>query len=142
MRLAACLGFPLHIIGPTGFAMNDKALRRAGMDYRETAATHIHQDYEAFQNAHVWSPPRLILMTTKATMPYTDFRFAPGDMIMMGRETSGAPQWLHDRVDARLIIPMAPDQRSINMSLAAGLVIGEALRQTNGFPAVQAETAL
>lgn len=142
MRLAACLGFPLHIIGPTGFAMNDKALRRAGMDYRETAVTHIHQDYDAFESSHAWSPPRIILMTTKATMPYTEFRFAPGDMIMMGRETSGAPDWLHDRADARLVIPMRPDQRSINMSLSAGLVMGEALRQTNGFPAVQTETAL
>lgn len=141
MRLAACLGFPLHIIGPTGFAMNDKALRRAGMDYRESAATHIHQDYEAFAKTHAWSPPRLVLMTTKATSTYTDFRFAPGDIIMMGRETSGAPDWLHERADARLIIPMAPDQRSINMALAAGLVMGEALRQTNGFPAVQTQAA-
>lgn len=142
MRLAACLGFPLHIIGPTGFAMNDKALRRAGMDYRETAVTHIHQDYEAFQNNNAWSPPRIILMSTKANKSYTDFRFAPGDVIMMGRETSGAPDWLHGRADERLIIPMLPDQRSINMALAAGLVMGEALRQTNGFPAVETQTAL
>jgi tRNA (cytidine/uridine-2'-O-)-methyltransferase len=140
MRLAACLGFRLHVIGPTGFAMNDRALRRAGMDYREQAATAQHVDFSAFEtwlaDATSQSTTRLILMTTKARLSFTDYRFAPGDVILMGRETAGVPDWLHRRADARLLIPMMPGQRSLNLALAASLVIGEALRQTISFPSM------
>lgn len=132
MRLSACLAVDLHVIGPTSFQMNDKALRRAGMDYRDKAKTHIHTDYEAFSK-QLSSAQRLVLLTTKSTTPYTKFQFQTDDVLILGRETSGAPDWLHQRADARLTIPMAPGQRSLNMALSAGLVLGEALRQTDGF---------
>jgi tRNA (cytidine/uridine-2'-O-)-methyltransferase len=141
MRLSACLRVPLHVIGPTGFSMDDRALRRAGMDYRDKALTHVHVDFEAFCAANAWTAPRLVLMTTKGAMPYTDFAFQRGDVIVMGRETSGAPKWLHERADARLVIPMAMGTRSLNMAVAAGLVIGEALRQTKDFPDMVPQSA-
>ncbi len=141
MRLSACLSVPLHVIGPTGFSMDDRALRRAGMDYRDKALTHVHVDFDAFCTANAWTAPRLILMTTRATMTYTDFSFQKSDMIVMGRETSGAPDWLHERADARLTIPMAESARSLNMAVSAALVIGEALRQTNDFPQTKPQTA-
>jgi tRNA (cytidine/uridine-2'-O-)-methyltransferase len=140
MRLSACLNVPLHVIGPTGFSMDDRALRRAGLDYRDKALTSVHVDFDAFCKALAWAPPRLVLMTTKATTAHTDFQFQRGDVIMMGRETSGAPDWLHGRADARLIIPMMPDARSLNMAVAAGLVVGEALRQTKDFPNTMPQT--
>jgi tRNA (cytidine/uridine-2'-O-)-methyltransferase len=141
MRLSACLNVPLHVIGPTGFSMDDRALRRAGMDYRDKALTHVHVDFDAFCTANAWTAPRLVLMTTKASMTYTEFSFQKSDMIVMGRETAGAPEWLHERADARLIIPMAVGARSLNMAVSAGLVVGEALRQTNDFPQTPSQTA-
>lgn len=120
--------------------MDDRALRRAGLDYRDKALTSVHVDFDAFRKATAWAPPRLVLMTTKATTAHTDFQFQRDDVIMMGRETSGAPDWLHGRADARLIIPMMPDARSLNMAVAAGLVVGEALRQTNDFPNTMPQT--
>ena len=134
MRLSACLDVPLHIIGPTGFVMTDRALRRAGLDYRDSARTHQYPDFDAFEAAIAWDQPRLLLMTTRATVPYTAHGFARGDIIVMGSESSGAPDWLHQRADARLTIPMAPGQRSLNVALAAGMAVGEALRQLGGFP--------
>lgn len=121
--------------------MTDKALRRAGMDYRDKALTHVHNDFETFHAAQAPNRSRLILMTTQGKTPFTNFHFRHDDTILMGRETSGAPDWLHERVDARLIIPMMPETRSLNMAIAAGLVLGEALRQTNGFPAMPKSTA-
>lgn len=141
MRLSACLAVPLHVIGPTGFSMDDRALRRAGMDYRDKALTHVHVDFDAFCTANAWTAPRLILMTTKASMAYTNFSFQKSDMIVMGRETAGAPAWLHERSDARLTIPMAESTRSLNMAVSASLVVGEALRQTNDFPETLSQTA-
>ncbi|MEM6381755.1 MAG: tRNA (cytidine(34)-2'-O)-methyltransferase [Pseudomonadota bacterium] len=134
MRLSACLDIPLHIIGPTGFVMTDRALRRAGLDYRDNAQTHLYPDFDAFSSAMAWDHPRLVLMTTQSHVPYHDHRFEAGDVIVMGRESSGAPEWLHQRADVRLCVPMAPNQRSLNLSIAASIVIGEALRQTNAFP--------
>ena len=140
MRLSACLNVRLEVIGPTGFIMNDKALRRAGMDYRDKALTQVHGDFDEFLAAQAPNRPRLVLMTTQSDQPFTDFQFKYDDIILMGRETSGAPDWLHERADARLVIPMMPHTRSLNMALAAGLVLGEALRQTNGFPSVSPST--
>ncbi|MGD1888631.1 MAG: tRNA (cytidine(34)-2'-O)-methyltransferase [Cohaesibacteraceae bacterium] len=134
IRSAACLDFALHIIGPTGFVMTDKALRRAGLDYRDKAMVSVHSDFDEFSRSLAWNPPRLVLATTKATLPYVDFSFRANDIVVMGRETSGAPQWLHDRADERVLIPMMADRRSLNMALAAGLIMGEALRQTDSFP--------
>lgn len=134
MRLSACLQVPLHIIGPTGFSMDDRALRRAGLDYRDKAITQSHLDYQAFVSDDHNRPKRLVLLTTQAPMAYTQFSFEPGDGLVLGRESSGAPDWLHAAVDARISIPMAPDTRSLNLAVAATMVLGEALRQTDGFP--------
>lgn len=135
MRLSACLDVPLHIIGPTGFVMTDRALRRAGLDYRDSARTHQYPDFDAFQAGTAWDQPRIILMTTKAPLAYTSHRFERGDIIMLGSESAGAPDWLHQRADARLTIPMAPGQRSLNLAVAASMAVGEALRQLDAFPA-------
>jgi tRNA (cytidine/uridine-2'-O-)-methyltransferase len=133
LRLAACTGTVLHIIGPAGFRMDDAALRRAGMDYLEIAATRRHSGWDAFEEWRKSDDRRVVLMTTKAATPYHQFAFAPGDLILLGRESAGVPQEVHDAADARLLIPMAGGARSLNMALSGGIVLGEALRQTGGW---------
>jgi len=133
LRLAACTGTVLHIIGPAGFRMDDAALRRAGMDYLEIAATRRHSGWEAFEAWRKAESRRLVLMTTKAAMPYHEFAFASGDLILLGRESAGVPAEVHEAADARLLIPMAGGARSLNMALSGGIVLGEALRQTGGW---------
>jgi tRNA (cytidine/uridine-2'-O-)-methyltransferase len=135
LRLAACTGTVLHIIGPAGFRMDDAALRRAGMDYLEIAATRRHSGWDAFEDWRRSENRRLLLMTTKASIPYCDYAFAPGDLILLGRESAGVPQEVHAAADARLLIPMAGGARSLNMALSGGIVLGEALRQTGGWNA-------
>jgi tRNA (cytidine/uridine-2'-O-)-methyltransferase len=134
LRLAACTGTVLHIIGPAGFRMDDAALRRAGMDYLEIAATRRHSGWEAFEGWRKGEGRRLVLMTTKADTPYYEFAFAPGDLILLGRESAGVPLQVHEAAYDRLLIPMAGGARSLNMALSAGIVLGEALRQTGGWP--------
>ncbi|MFK7791478.1 MAG: tRNA (cytidine(34)-2'-O)-methyltransferase [Devosiaceae bacterium] len=139
MRLSACLDVPLHIIGPIAFSLDDKSLRRAGMDYRDKSQTHIHVNYDAFTESLAWNTARLVLMSTKATRSYLDFDFCHDDIIMMGQESAGAPDWLHQRADNRVTIPMAAQARSINMAMSASLALGEALRQTDSFPKLPAD---
>jgi tRNA (cytidine/uridine-2'-O-)-methyltransferase len=134
LRLAACTGTVLNIIGPAGFRMDDQALRRAGMDYLEIAATRRHQGWDSFENWRRSERRRLILLTTRATAPYHEFEFAPDDLILLGRESSGVPDMVHAAADFRLLIPMAAAARSINMALSGAIVLGEALRQTGGWP--------
>ena len=137
IRTAACLGVGLDVIEPCGFVWSDKALKRSGMDYTELAAVTRHADWAAFQAARQTphrAESRLILLTTGADMPYTAFSFAPGDILLLGRESAGVPDEVHEAADARLLIPMAPAARSLNVALAGAMVLGEALRQTNGFP--------
>lgn len=136
LRLAACTGTVLNVIGPAGFRMDDGALRRAGMDYLEIAATRRHVDWNAFQAWRTGENRRLVLMTTRAEAPYCDFSFAPADLVMLGRESAGVPQDVHEAADFRLAIPMAANARSLNMALAGAMVLGEALRQTASWPAV------
>jgi len=130
IRLGACLGVPVDIIEPCGFLFSEKGFRRAGMDYLELAAVTRHASWAAFRPAG-----RLILLTTHADLSYTAFAFAPDDVILMGRESAGVPEGVHAAARARLRIPMRPETRSINVAQAAAMVLGEALRQTNGFPA-------
>lgn len=111
------------------------------MDYRDKATTQNHVDFKAFMASLAWNMPRLALMTTAAQRTYTDFAFAPTDVIILGQESAGAPAWLHERADARLRIPMAEGTRSINMAVSAGMALGEALRQTNSFPTASAPKA-
>lgn len=132
IRLAACLGIAIDIIEPCGFVMTDAKFRRAGMDYLEKAALTRHESWARFQDARVG---RLVLLTTQAAVPYTDFAFAPSDIVLAGRESAGVPQNVHDAADARIIVPMMKTVRSLNVAVASAMVLGEALRQTKGFPA-------
>ena len=132
LRLAACLGIAVDIIEPCGFVWNDRKLKRSGMDYLDQVNLTRHNSWEAFQAAQ--SPShRLVLLSTKAEMAYTDFTFTPDDILLMGRESAGVPDAVHQSADARLIIPMRPELRSINVAICAAMVVGEALRQTGGF---------
>ncbi len=134
LRLGACLGVPVDIIEPCGFVITDRGLQRAGMDYLDMAAMQRHDSWPAFCIDLDQRQGRLILLTTKGANAYTAFRFQPGDTLLLGRESAGAPAEVHDRADARLIIPMLAGRRSLNIALAASMVLGEALRQLNGFP--------
>jgi tRNA (cytidine/uridine-2'-O-)-methyltransferase len=132
LRLCGCLGIEAHIIEPAGFPSSDRAFRRAGMDYLDAVAISRHaswQDFEAWRRA---AACRLVLFTTKATMSYLDFGFAPDDVLLFGRESAGVPEAAHATADARLLIPMRPGMRSLNVAMAAALATGEALRQTGG----------
>ena len=133
MRLCACLNVPLDIIEPCGFVLTDRKLRRAGMDYLEHLDLTRHDSWRAYRNGA--TNGRLVLLTTAADQCYTAFRFAADDRLMVGRETAGVPEAVHRAADARLRIPMAPGARSLNVALAAAMVLGETLRQTGGMPA-------
>ena len=136
MRLAACLAVPIEVIEPCGFLLSDRHLRRAGMDYLAHLRLSRHGSYAAFEAWRLQALPqaRLILLTTKAEGSYLDFAFRPDDLLMVGRESAGVPEAVHGRAAARLRIPMAQGLRSLNVALAAAMVLGEALRQTGLFP--------
>ena len=141
LRLAACLGVQVEVIEPCGFILSDARLKRAGMDYLLLAEIHRHSSWAAFQawrfeakRAH--GGHRLVLLTTKGDTPYPSFTFAPDDILMVGRESAGVPAEVAQAADARLVIPLSPGLRSLNVATAAAMVLGEALRQTAGFPAV------
>ena len=136
MRLAACLSLPLELIEPCGFALSDRRLRRAGMDYLERLELTRHLSYAAFSRWRLSLDPvpRLILLTTRAERSYLDFAYAPDDFLMVGRESAGVPEEVHADASARLKIPLARGARSLNVALAAAMVLGEALRQTGLFP--------
>jgi tRNA (cytidine/uridine-2'-O-)-methyltransferase len=132
MRLGACLGVGIDLIEPCGFVLSDRSLRRAGMDYLKSADISRHESWARF---HAGLGGRLILLTTKGALPYTDFAFAPGDTLLMGRESAGVPDAVHEAADARVVIPLLPGLRSLNVAQAAAMVLGEALRQTGLFSA-------
>jgi tRNA (cytidine/uridine-2'-O-)-methyltransferase len=129
LRFAACLGLGVDIIEPAGFPLSDRALKRAGMDYLEMAALTRHVDWHAFENWRRGEARRLVLLSTKAATAYTDFIFAGDDILLFGRESAGVPDPVHEAADARLIIPMQPGARSINVALSVAMVAGEAIRQ-------------
>lgn len=131
LRLAACLGLGVDLIEPLGFHLDDKRLKRAGMDYVLEMDLQRYRSWDTFQSAH---SDRVVLLTTRGEIPYTEFRFQAGDRLLLGRESAGVPDSVHASADARLTIPMAPDKRSLNVALAAAMVTGEALRQTGTFP--------
>jgi tRNA (cytidine/uridine-2'-O-)-methyltransferase len=137
LRLGACLGVPVDIIGPCGFVLSDRRLRRAGMDYLASAEMTRHESWSAFVAARV-PAARIVLLTTAGTLPYHRFAFAGDDIILLGRESAGVPPEIHDASAARLTIPMRPGLRSLNVALAAAMVLGEGLRQTACFPGVPA----
>jgi tRNA (cytidine/uridine-2'-O-)-methyltransferase len=135
LRLAACLGVTTHIIGPVGFELSDRTLRRAGMDYLDHAACVRHIGWKSFDDWRATCPGhRLVLATTAASLPYTDFPFGEYDVILFGRESAGVPHEVHAVADARILIPMVAGLRSLNVATSAAMILGEALRQTHTFP--------
>ena len=136
LRLAACMAVAVDVIGPAGFDLSDRALRRAGMDYLQIANLLRHESWKGFQawRHHEADGQRLVLLTTAADQRYTDFDFQPSDILLFGRESAGVPDEIHQSADARLIIPMYKGLRSLNVAVSAAMVLGEALRQTQGFP--------
>jgi tRNA (cytidine/uridine-2'-O-)-methyltransferase len=140
LRLAACLTIPAHIIEPAGFPVSDRAFRRAGMDYLDHVTLTRHAAWSAFESWRAATGRRLVLATTRAATPYTAFAFRPGDIVLIGRESAGVPEAVHAAADAAVAVPMAPALRSLNVAVAAAMIMGEALRQTNGWPAA-GETA-
>ncbi|MEP3048253.1 MAG: tRNA (cytidine(34)-2'-O)-methyltransferase [Roseibium sp.] len=137
LRLAACMDVTVHLIEPAGFPISDSALKRAGMDYMERAVLKRHMSFKLFEDWRKSEQRRLVLLTTKSTSPYTSFEFQKSDILLLGRESKGVPDDVHDLCDARLTIPMAKGMRSINVAISAGMVLGEALRQTGTFPKSQ-----
>jgi tRNA (cytidine/uridine-2'-O-)-methyltransferase len=134
LRLAACLGVEAHIVEPAGFPTSDRAFRRAGMDYLDRVSIVRHASWTVFDAWRRSEGLRLILFTTAATMSYLDHGYRPGDVLMFGRESAGVPDAVHQAADARLLIPMRPELRSINVAMVAAMALGEAMRQTNGLP--------
>jgi len=134
LRLAACLGVGVDLIEPLGFALTDARLRRAGLDYWEQAAITRHLSFAAFDARRRGEGRRLLLFSTKAASAYTDFGFEAGDVLLFGRETSGVTGEVRAAADAAITIPLVPGRRSLNVATAAAMALGEALRQTGGFP--------
>lgn len=127
LRMCACFGLTCRIIEPAGFVMTDSQFRRAGMDYLDKAALVREPSWAHYRQATAGR--RTVLLTTRATAACWDFHFEPTDIILMGRESAGVPDAVHEGVEARLTIPMQPGLRSLNVALACAMVTGEALRQ-------------
>lgn len=132
MRLGACLGVGIDVIEPCGFLLTDRNFRRAGMDYLKSADIRRHASWTRFRDG--LSGQRLVLLTTRGAMAYADFAFQASDTLLVGRESAGVPDEVHAAADARLVIPLKPGLRSLNVAQAAAMVLGEALRQTGLFP--------
>lgn len=130
IRLSACFGVPLHVIEPVGFTFDDRAMKRAALDYGPLGHMTRHADWTAFRKQR--PAGRLVLMTTRGATRLDQFRFEANDTILMGSETSGVPEAVHAVVDARVVIPLQPEARSLNLSVSAGIALFEALRQTGG----------
>jgi tRNA (cytidine/uridine-2'-O-)-methyltransferase len=134
VRLGVCLGAALDVIEPCAFPLSDRRLKRAALDYGANAEMELHPSWSAFMAAPARSAGRLVLFTTRGATPYVDFAFAAGDTLLFGRESAGVPEEVHDAAQARLVIPMRPGLRSLNVVTAAAIALGEALRQTHAFP--------
>jgi tRNA (cytidine/uridine-2'-O-)-methyltransferase len=130
MRLCACMDVPLDIVEPCGFVLSDKNLKRAGMDYIGHLDMTRHMNWETFCK----TPGRRVLLTTKTDSSYLDFAFHPDDILIAGRESAGVPEYVRESCPAAVCIPMAAGLRSLNVAIATGMVLGEALRQTRFSP--------
>ena len=127
IRLSACFGVELHVIEPTGFRFDDRAMKRAALDYGPLGHMTRHADWDAFQRDR--PAGRLVLFTTKGAAPLDDFAFEPDDVLLFGSEPTGAPGHVHEAADARVVIPLKPGARSLNLSVSAGIALWEAIRQ-------------
>ena len=121
LRMAACLGVAVDIVEPAGFDASDRAFRRAGLDYLEMLDLTRHPSWSAFEAWRAGRGLRLVLATTKAALPYTAFVFSPHDVLLMGRESAGVPEEVHAAAAARVVVPMRPGLRSLNVAVAAAM---------------------
>jgi tRNA (cytidine/uridine-2'-O-)-methyltransferase len=135
LRMAACLGVPVEIVEPAGFDVSDRNLRRAGLDYLGSVTINRHASWRTFEEWRRREGLRLVLATTKGALPYASFAFGRDDLILLGRESAGVPDEVHAAADARVVVPMREGLRSLNVAVAAAMILGEALRQTGTFPA-------
>ena len=135
LRLAACLGVAVDVIGPAGFDMTDRCLKRAGLDYLDHVSLTRFESFAAFEAARRAHVPvsRLVLLTSHGAASHLDFAYEASDILLLGRESAGVPEPVHASVDGRIRIPMEPGLRSLNIAVAAAIVLGEGLRQTGGF---------
>lgn len=133
MRLAACLNVAADIILPAGFDLSSRALKRAALDYFHAVDIARWGSFAAFQDDARQRGARIVLLTTKAAVPYTAAEFKPSDILLAGRESAGVPEEVHAAADLRVRVPMREDLRSLNIAVALAMVLGEALRQTGGF---------
>ena len=134
LRLCACLGVEAHIIEPAGFAVTDRAFRRAGMDYLDQIALIRHVSFAAFEEWLARESLSLVLLTTRADLSYLDHAYSADQVLLFGRETVGVPERVHSAAKFRLRIPMRQGMRSLNVAVAAAMVVGEVLRQTSSAP--------
>ncbi|MGD9668078.1 MAG: tRNA (cytidine(34)-2'-O)-methyltransferase [Hyphomicrobiaceae bacterium] len=134
LRLGACLGIPVEVIGPTGFDMTDRALRRAGLDYLTHVKIRRHASFDRFEEWRHSERGRLVLLSAHGDTSHVKHGFRQDDILLLGRESAGVPREVHDLADARVAVPMQAGMRSLNMAVAAAIVLGEALRQTGGYP--------
>jgi len=134
LRLCACLDVSAHIIEPAGFPITDRAFRRAGMDYLDRVALTRHGSFAAFEGWRARERLTLVLLTTTTERSYLDHTYTDDQVLLFGRESAGVPEPVHKAADIRLRVPMRPDMRSLNVAMAAAMVVGEALRQTGGLP--------
>ena len=130
LRLCACLDVAAHIIEPAGFPVSDRHFRRAGMDYLDQVTIMRHDSWPKFEQWRNEAAYRLILFTTKGVSSYLEYRYDAADILLFGRETAGVPDEVVAAADARLVIPVKPGLRSLNVAVAAAMALGEALRQT------------
>ena len=128
IRTCACLGAKLEIIEPCGFLLSDKRFKRVVMDYMDWDKIDIYQSSEKFFEAK--KNQRIILMTTKASVSYTKFKFEKNDTILFGRESAGVPESVHQLINDRLKIPMSEDTRSLNIASSVAIILAESFRQT------------
>lgn len=133
LRMAACLGIGVDVIEPCGFPWDEAQMRRSGMDYLSDVAVKRHMDWYDFKD-HYTGAERFILLSTKASLPYVDFQFEAEDILIVGSESAGVPEALHESITRRVLIPMCSGMRSLNVAISAAMVLGEAFRQTGSFP--------
>ncbi len=134
LRMSACFGVACDIIHPCGFAFSKASLKRAGMDYLDHAQITEHADWAAFERDISQQQSRIILMSSKASLPLPGAIFQPSDVILMGSESAGVSTAIHEQADLRVHIPMQAGFRSLNVAVAAGIALAEGLRQTGQFP--------
>lgn len=128
MRLCACLEIELDIIEPCSFSLEDRRFKRSVMDYGDLLKVNRYKDWDEFLENN--SDSRLILLTTKSSKNYLDVKYKDNDILILGRESAGVPDAVHERMDERVLIEMAPEARSINVAISGAIVLSEAIRQT------------